>query len=162
MSTKIKHLVKKYREIILYGIFGVVTTLANLFTFLFFTAVLGESFYLLNNALAWLAGVIVAFLTNKSWVFGSRDWGLRQVSKEFAEFAAARLFSFGFEEGGMLLFITVLGWGANSFTLFGFEITGQIIVKTLLSVGVVIMNYFFSKFFIFKKNNEKNKENKAN
>lgn len=158
MVAKIKYLIKKYREIILYGVFGVVTTLANLFTFLFFTAVLGEDFYLLNNALAWIAGVVVAFLTNKSWVFGSRNWGLRQVCKEFFEFAAARLLSFGFEEGGMLLLITVLGLGANSFTLFGIEITGQLIIKTLLSIGVVIMNYFFSKFFIFKKNNEKTKE----
>ncbi len=160
MIEKIKYLISKYREIILYGVFGVVTTLANLFTFLFFTEVLGEGFYLLNNALAWIAGVVVAFLTNKSWVFGSRDWGFRKVFKEFLEFAVARLLSFGFEEGGMLLFITVLGLGANSFTLFGIEITGQIIVKTLLSVGVVIMNYFFSKFFIFKKNNEKPKEEK--
>ncbi len=158
MSVKIKYLLNKYREIILYGVFGVVTTLANLFTFLIFTEVLGEKFYLLNNAIAWLAGVIVAFLTNKSWVFGSRDWGLRQVCKEFLEFAAARLFSFGFEEGGMLLLITVLGLGANSFTLLGIEITGQLIIKTILSVGVVIMNYFFSKFIIFRKNNEKKKE----
>ena len=157
MSAKIKYLLKKYREIILYGVFGVVTTLANLFTFLLFTHLLGEEFYLLNNALAWIAGVVVAFLTNKSWVFGSRDWGLRRVLIELGEFAAARLFSFGFEEGGMLLFITVLGWGSSSFVLFGAEITGQLIVKTLLSVGVVIMNYFFSKFFIFKKNNEKDK-----
>lgn len=157
MIAKIKYLMNKYREILLYGIFGVVTTLANLFTFLLFTHLLGERFYLLNNAIAWIAGVVVAFLTNKSWVFGSRDWGLRKVITELIEFAVARLLSFGFEEGGMLLFITVLGWGANSFTLFGFEITGQLIVKTLLSVGVVIMNYFFSKFFIFKKNNEKDK-----
>lgn len=158
MSVKIKYLLNKYREIILYGVFGVCTTLANLFTFLIFTEVLGEKFYLLNNAIAWLAGVIVAFLTNKSWVFGSRDWGLRKVCKEFLEFAVARLFSFGFEEGGMLLLITVLGLGANSFTLLGIEITGQLIIKTLLSVGVVIMNYFFSKFIIFRKNNEKKKE----
>lgn len=155
MMKKIKHLAIKYREIILYAIFGVATTIANMLAFLLCTHLFGEKFYLINNAVAWIAGVVVAFLTNKSWVFGSRDWGVKQVFKEFAEFAIARLLSFGFEEGGLVLLITVLGLGKGSFNFFGFEITGQLIVKLILSVGVVIMNYFFSKFIIFKKKRPK-------
>ncbi len=159
MINKIKGLVIRQREVVLYALFGIATTLANFFTFHFFTRFLGEEYYLLNNALAWIAGVVVAFLTNKSWVFESRNWGLKQVSKEFAEFTVARLLSFGFEEGGMLLFVSFLGLGAKSLTLFGITISGQYIIKILLSVGVVTMNYFFSKFVIFKKNNnKKNKE----
>ena len=149
--TKIKELIIKYKEMLLYLIFGVLTTLVNLLTFWIFTKILGEELYLINNAIAWVAGVVFAFVTNKLFVFESKTWKSKIAGKEFIEFVGARLFSFGVEEGGMWLFIDILAFGEKSLTLFGFTITGQIIAKLVLAVIVVILNYFFSKFIIFKR-----------
>lgn len=155
MIEKIKKLYEKYKEIILYGIFGVITTIANFVVFLIATKLFGEELVLVNNALAWIAGVVVAFVTNKLFVFNSKSWSAKTAFKEFAEFVAARLVSFGFEEFGMWLCITVLHLSDKSLSLFAFSVSGQIIVKFFLSIVVVILNYFFSKFVIFKKNNKK-------
>lgn len=154
MIEKVKKLYEKYKEIILYGIFGVITTVANFVVFLIATKLFGEELVLVNNALAWIAGVVVAFVTNKLFVFKSKSWIPKTAVKEFAEFVAARLVSFGFEEFGMWLCITVLHLSDKSLSLFAFSVSGQIIVKFFLSIVVVILNYFFSKFFIFKKNNK--------
>ena len=149
--TKIKELIVKYKELLLYLIFGVLTTLVNLATFWVFTKILGEELYLINNAIAWVVGVIFAFITNKLFVFESKSWSSKTAGKELVEFVGARLFSFGVEEAGMWLFVDVIGFGEKSLNVFGFVITGVVITKFLLSVLVVVINYFFSKFIIFKK-----------
>lgn len=149
--SKIKDLLIKFKELLLYLVFGVLTTLVNLLTFWAFTQILGEERYLINNAIAWVAGVAFAFVTNKLFVFESKKWNIKTIGKELPEFVGARLFSFGVEEGGMWLFVDALGFGENSLTILGITITGQIIAKLALAVIVVILNYFFSKFIIFKK-----------
>ena len=146
----IKKLFIKYKELITYVIFGVLTTLVNFFAFWLFTKIFGEEFYLVNNAIAWVVGVIFAYITNKLFVFESKSWNLKVITKEITGFLGARIFSFLVEEGGMFLFITVLGLGEKSLTILSLTITGQFIVKILLAVIVVVMNYVFSKFFIFK------------
>ncbi len=147
----IKSLFLKYKEMILYIFFGCATTAVNLLVFWLFTKLLGEELYLVNNAVAWVVGVIFAFITNKLFVFESKSWQKNTAVKEFAEFVGARLFSFFVEEGGMFLFISVLGLGERRLNIFGFTITGQFIAKLALAVIVVILNYFFSKFIIFKR-----------
>ncbi len=151
MMKKIKTLFIKYKEIITYIIFGVLTTLVNFFAFGLFTKMLGEELYLVNNAVAWVVGVVFAYITNKLFVFESKSWALKLVAKEMTGFLGARIFSFLVEEGGMFLFISVLGLGEKSLVVSGFTITGQFIVKILLAVIVVVLNYVFSKFFIFKR-----------
>lgn len=149
--SKIKQLFIKYKEVITYIVFGVLTTLVNFAAFWLLNRIFGEHVYLLNNAAAWIISVVFAYVTNKLWVFDSKSWNIKIVVREVAEFFAARLFSFGVEEGGLWLFVDKLGFGEYSFTLLGFEITGQIIAKVILAVIVVILNYFFSKFIIFAK-----------
>ncbi len=151
----IKTLFIKYKELITYVIFGVLTTLVNFFAFWIFTKIFGEHLYLVNNAIAWVVGVVFAYITNKLFVFESKSWDLKVITKEITGFLGARIFSFLVEEGGMFLFVSVLGLGEKSLTLLGFTITGQFIVKILLAVIVVILNYIFSKFFIFRIKNEK-------
>ena len=150
MMMKIKDLLYKYKELITYVIFGGLTTLVNFVAFYVVTQILGEELYLLNNAIAWVVSVVFAYVTNKLFVFESKSWNLKLVAKESVEFVGARIFSFLIEEGGMLLFVSVLGFGEISFNIFGFTITGQLIAKLILAVVVVIMNYFFSKFIIFR------------
>lgn len=151
MMMKIKDLLYKYKELLTYVIFGGLTTLVNFVAFYVVTQILGEELYLLNNAIAWVVSVVFAYVTNKLFVFESKSWNLKLVAKESVEFVGARIFSFLIEEGGMLLFVSVLGFGEISFNIFGFTITGQLIAKLILAVVVVIMNYFFSKFIIFRK-----------
>ncbi len=154
--TKIKELFFKYKELIVYLIYGVLATVVNFFAFWCFTKLFGEDAYLLNNALSWVVSVIFAFVSNKIFVFESKSWAFKTAGKEFIEFVGARLFSFGVEEGGMWLFIDLLGLGDNGITFFNISISGQIIVKIILSVIVVIINYVFSKFIIFKNKNKNN------
>lgn len=151
MMKKIKTLFIKYKEIITYIIFGVLTTLVNFFAFWIFTKIFGGNLYLVNNAIAWVVGVVFAYVTNKLFVFESKSWDLKLITKEITGFLGARIFSFLVEEGGMFLFISVLDLGEKSLDLLGFTITGQFMVKILLAVIVVVLNYVFSKFIIFKR-----------
>ncbi len=152
----IKTLFIKYKELITYVIFGVLTTVVNFFAFWLFTKIFGEAFYLVNNAIAWVVGVVFAYITNKLFVFESKSWDLKVIAKEITGFLGARIFSFLVEEGGMLLFISVLGFGEKSLTVLGITITGQFVVKILLAVIVVVLNYVFSKFFIFTSSGNRN------
>ena len=149
--NRIKGLIYKYKEPILYLIFGVLTTLVNFVSFYLLNKAAGEKYYLINNVIAWFFAVIFAYVTNKLWVFGSKGFALKTVVKEIPEFFAARLFSLAVEEGGLWLFVDRLGFDRFSFSLFGFEFTGKLIAKVALAVIVVILNYFFSKFIIFRK-----------
>ncbi len=154
---KIKELYKKYEEVILYVVFGVLTTVVNFVSFWLFSKILGDKLYLVNNVIAWFISVVFAYITNKLWVFESKSWAPKILVKEVPEFFAARLFSLGVEEAGLWLFVDKLNFGSFSFTLLGFEFTGQLIAKVILAVIVVILNYFFSKFVIFAKKNKNSK-----
>ncbi len=151
---KLTELILKYKELITYVFFGGLTTLVNFLTFSLFRALLGEELYLLNNAIAWFVSVVFAYITNKLFVFESKSFETKTLLKEISEFFCARIFSFGVEEGGMWLLIDLLGFGSYSLNVLGFEIGGQLIVKLILAVIVVILNYFASKFVIFRKKNK--------
>ena len=148
--TKIKALFEKHRELILYLVFGVLTTLVNFIVFWLMELILGKELYLISNAIAWVAAVVFAYVTNKLFVFESKSWSRAALLSEIPEFLGARVFSFLIEEAGMWLFVDLIGFAAISFTLFGITVTGTLIAKAILAVIVVILNYFFSKFIIFK------------
>lgn len=150
----IKDLWKKYEELIMYVVFGALTTLVNFAAFMLFSKLLGEDLYLVTNGIAWIISVIFAYITNKLFVFQSKSFEMKVLIKEIPEFFLARVFSFLVEEAGMWLFIDLLKFSKISLAIMGFELTGQLIAKLILAVIVVIMNYFFSKFIIFKEKSE--------
>ncbi len=152
---KITELIKKYKELLLYVIFGGLTTVVNFIAFWVCGKLLGEELYLVSNAIAWFVSVVFAYITNKIFVFESKSFAPKILLKEIPAFFSARIFSFGVEEGGMWLFVDLLKFGEYSLTVFGFEISGQLIAKLILAVIVVILNYFASKFVIFRKKSEK-------
>ena len=139
------------REVISYLIFGLLTTVVSIITFHFFGFVFGEKLYLLNNILSWIISVSFAFVTNKLWVFESKSWGFSVLKKEIMGFALARLFSLLVEEVGLFLLIDLARLEKFRFEVLGILITGILISKVLMQVIVVLLNYFFSKFLIFKK-----------
>ncbi len=143
MINKVKALVRKYREIIVYLIFGVLTTAVNWSVYS-----VHVKYFSLNvdfsNTIAWFSAVIFAFITNKIWVFGSKGTQIKVLLREFWLFFAARALSGVFEIGG-LHFAVRLGFDQ---TLFGVE---AFLPKIIISFIVVILNYIFSKLIVFKK-----------
>lgn len=150
---EIKALFGKHREILFYLIFGVLTTLVNFVSFWLMGLLIGEELYLASNAVAWVLAVVFAYVTNKLFVFESKSWSRAALAAEIPEFLGARIFSFLLEEGGMWLLVDILGFRSFSFALAGITATGTLIAKAILAVVVVILNYFFSKFIIFKRRN---------
>ena len=135
---------------ILYLVFGVLTTLVNFVAFWLFGLVISDSLYLLTNFLAWVVAVIFAFFVNKFVVFSERSRDKKTLIFEAVTFVGARVFSLVFEEVGLFVLIDLIGLGKEDIFI-GFTVTGQMIPKFIVAVVVVIMNYFFSKFLIFKK-----------
>lgn len=156
------------KEIITYIFFGVLTTVVNLTTFYVFKRIfisigwdgifnsiipegsalqkifVGGTDYLDANFIAWVVGVIFAFVTNKLWVFHSKSWAPSVAGKEFTGFMGARLFSFVIETVAMFILVTLLS-------------VNDYISKIIVGVIVIILNYIFSKLLIFKKKTEADK-----
>ena len=135
------------RETILYLIFGVLTTLLNLAIFKLGCSRYGNDAALAVNVVAFVAAASFAYVTNKLFVFESKSWNLKLLCREIPSFFGARIASFAIEEAGLCICTEWLNAGQYSF----FGINGLIIAKILLSVIVVILNYIFSKLFIFKQ-----------
>ena len=147
----IKNLIIKYKELIIYVIFGVGTTLVNFLTYKLFNVLLGVDYYLVSNVIAWFVSVVFAYITNKLFVFESKSWQPKLVAKEVSSFFTVRIFSFLAEEAGLFLLVDIARMKDFAFELYGFAISGNMISKLMLAVFVVAMNYVFSKFVIFRK-----------
>lgn len=141
------------RETILYLVFGAATTVVNYIVFwLLYDVVFGKESSLWANTVAFVAAVIFAFMVNKMYVFESKSWGLEVLKKEVPSFLASRVGSFLIEEAGLFLCEGVLKLnGVVLFALMGIEVDAITAAKLALSVVVVMLNYVFCKFFVFKK-----------
>lgn len=134
------------RETISYLFFGVLTTVVNYGVFAVIVHFFGPDSTLIANGAAFVAAVTFAYITNKLFVFDSKSWAREVLVRELPSFIGARLFSFAFEELGLVICMWLQ---VERYTLFG--IGGIMIAKIVLSMIVVVLNYFFSKLFIFKK-----------
>jgi cell wall teichoic acid glycosylation protein gtcA len=140
MLDKISYYIKKYEGVILYLIFGILTTLVNFAAYhICYTKLQFPN--LVSNTIAWILSVLFAFITNKIWVFKSKSFGLSKLAQELFAFVTARLFTGFLDTAIMFVGVDVLkqNW---------------IIAKIVSSVVVVILNYIFSKLFVFRKNKE--------
>lgn len=134
---KLKSLWQKYKEVLLYLFFGGVTTVVNYGVFVLCGHVLHMD-VVPANIIAWVIAVIVAFVTNKLWVFESKSWNIKTAGKEFGEFVLARL--------STLVIETILLW------IFVDKLhVNDLIMKIITNIIVVVLNYIFSKFIIFKR-----------
>lgn len=151
-NEKLNSLIKKIvsREMFDYLFFGVLTTVVNIGVLALCEKAFGAHLVLVSNVIAWIVAVIFAFVTNKFFVFHSKNMDSKTLSKEFFPFAGARLFSLGIEEAGLFIAQFVFYADEKVFDILSFEISGTMMAKILLSVIVVILNYIFSKLFIFK------------
>ena len=139
-SNFVVSLFDKYQELAIYLIVGVITTVVawTVFYLLSFVLDSNDGFQLtLNTILNWTAGVLVAYPMNRSWVFKSKS---SKKLKEFIEFVASRVTTLIIEEIVMLLCVDVIG------------INQYVSKYVIASILVIILNYVFSKLFVFKKN----------
>lgn len=124
----------RYKEQLLYLFFGVLTTMINLMTF--WILVSGFNMPALGaNVIAWIVAVIFAYITNRKWVFASRQ---PSILKEAISFAVGRLTTLAMEE--LILWVGI--------DLININI---LVVKIIAQVMVVIGNYVISKLIVFRK-----------
>ena len=126
----------KYKQTILYLIFGVLSTIVNILTYVFCTRNLNIEF-LISNWIAWIVAVLFAYITNKFFVFESKKINIKFLIKELSSFVSCRLLSGIIEM--ILMYIMISLMSLNDF-----------IVKIITNVVVVILNFIFSKLIIFK------------
>ena len=156
---KLKKIFFKYvnRETISYLIFGVLTTVVSLVTYKLFTDLFfnisGNKQIYLSTVLSWICAVTFAYITNRIFVFRSKNNTFKAILKEISSFVGARILSLGFEEAWMWFTVDILGFGDKvlniPFTSLSFD--GDFICKIIAQFVVVVLNYIFSKLFIFKK-----------
>lgn len=124
---------KLEKELFMYVVFGILTTLVNIIVYLFFAKVLNVN-YLYSNIIAWILSVLFAYITNRIWVFESTS---KNIIGEISLFFGGRLFSGVLDTALMFVFIDLL-------------MLGDLFSKIIIQIIVVIINYLLSKFIIFK------------
>lgn len=140
MIDKIKELMKKYEEIIIYLIVGVLNTIVS-WGACWVAEVLGldpnnSAQHFVINTIGWVAGVSFGYVLNRKWVFRSKN---PKIIKEFMGFAGSRLSTW-------ILDIVIMEVLVN-----GIHMNYWIAKICISSVVVMVLNYVFSKLFVFRK-----------
>jgi len=135
---QIKGLYIKYKEIINYLIFGVLSTIVNFVTYYITARIIGID-EVISSGISWFCSVLFAYITNKIFVFESKTHGIKEFLKEITSFFVARIVS------GALCDVGTFALMVKVFKI------NDIISKIVTQIMVVIVNYIFSKLIIFKK-----------
>ncbi len=136
---KIKDLIRKNKEMILYLVFGVLTTAVNYISYLLAAPFFEKT--VAPTVIAWVLSVIFAYVTNRIFVFCSDAKG-KEIIREIIAFFGARAFSGVLDVAIMWLFVDTLNFNDK-------------IIKILSNVIVVILNYVAGKWFVFRKKDVK-------
>lgn len=135
----LRELYQKYREVIMYLIFGVLTTVVSLAIYygLVYTIIDPQNGFLLQvaNFVSWFGALIFAYVTNRKFVFQSHE---TNKVKEALSFAGARLVTLFMDMAIMFIGVTLLHGNDK-------------IIKLISQVVVIVANYIFSKIFVFRK-----------
>lgn len=142
-----------HREGMRYIVFGALATLVNivfssLFYYLVFKTLPEKPRSDYSNSVGIGLAMAFAYLTNKLFVFDSKTEGIKALLKEMASFVGCRLITAVVEV--LMMRVTVVYWHLN-----------YVLMKIVTNIVVMILNFVFSKIFIFKKGNSKNEEKNA-
>lgn len=137
-KEKLKEIYIRYKEVINYLIFGILTTIVNFASYYIVAKLIGID-EVISSGISWFLSVLFAYITNRIFVFESKTKGIKAVFKEMVTFFLARVLS-GIlcDVGTFALMVKVLN-------------INDIISKVVTQVMVVIVNYICSKLVIFKK-----------
>lgn len=130
-------LLQKYREVILYVFFGGLTTVVNWVSYWFLADILHAG-YLWATVIAQGLSILFAYVTNRKWVFESQARGFKGILGEMLRFFGARALSFFLDVGCMYAGVDLLRLNDK-------------LMKLLSNVIIVIVNYAFSKLFVFRR-----------
>jgi len=137
--NKIKELLKKYKEVIMYLIFGVLSTIVNIGCHFIFTNTIfnpdNPIELTITIILSWIITIIFVYFTNRKYVFESSE---TNKIKEFTKFTTARITTLVMELLIMYISVTLLHFNDK-------------IMKIVSQFVVIVSNYIFSKLFVFKK-----------
>ena len=166
---KIKELIKKHEEIVKYLFFGVVTTIVSLAA-CYATLKVGvlfealrdsrgeptEMLDIIGSTTQWIVGVLVAFFTNKRWVFTNSEKGKGATLRQLITFSGARVGTYFIEVVINLVVIALFdlaGYVAPTLDLIiiSIALTSRLWAKVISSIVVVVSNYFISKLIVFRK-----------
>lgn len=136
MTEKLKALFHKYYDLIMYVIFGALTTAVNYLVYFPCYNLLGLDASV-SNVISWVVSVAFAFLTNKPFVFRSHDWSPGVVWPELLKFVGCRVGSGALETAILFVTVDTLHWDGNLW-------------KLVTSVLVVVANYVGSKLLVFR------------
>ena len=157
-----------HKQIILYLLFGVITTICSLGA-CYLTLKLGLCFDffvdndgaptplldIIGSTTQWTVGVVVAFFTNKLWVFTDAPSGRRNTAVQFGAFSLSRVGTYFLElviNLGAIGLLDVLGYNDYHLSLgsASVNLNSRLWAKLVSSIVVVIVNYIISKLLIFK------------
>lgn len=134
---KLKQMFMKHYDILVYLIFGVLTTVVNYAVYLPLYNLVGLGVVVSNTA-AWIVAVLFAFVTNKPFVFRSYDWSAKTTIPELTKFVSCRIASGVMETVILFVAVNCLAMNGN-------------VWKLITQVLVVIVNYIGSKLLVFRK-----------
>ncbi|MCI9177210.1 MAG: GtrA family protein [Clostridia bacterium] len=149
---KLKSLIKKVwnKEVISYLIFGVLTTLVNILS-----SYILKAFLSIEENIASTIGIalsiLFAYFTNRRWVFCSTANTAKEKWIEFGKFILGRSFTMFIEIVGVFLLTKVI---YAFYGLFNDNIA-FLINKSIITIIVIILNFFISKFFTFTTSSKK-------
>lgn len=121
------------KELILYVVFGVLTTVVNIIAYVVFAKFLNVD-YIMSNIIAWFLSVLFAYITNRIWVFESKS---DNILREISLFFGGRLFSGVVDTSLLYLMVDIL-------------LIGDFVSKVVTQIIVVVLNYVISKLVVFK------------
>lgn len=132
-----KKLIMKYKDIISYLVFGVMTTVVNVVVYWFCSHLLGIV-VVASSVIAWTVAVLFAYITNRKWVFYSEASGKKEIIREMISFFSCRFLTGVVDWLFMFVFVVVL-------------CLNDVIIKVVANILVIVLNYIASKFLIFLK-----------
>lgn len=135
----------KYKAIILYLFFGACSTCINFFAY-YLCYNVGKCSNLLSTAVAWLAAVLFAYVTNKLWVFESKSFDGKTLLREVVSFFSCRIATGVLDM--IIMYIAVDRLAKN-----------ELLWKLLSNLIVIVLNYAASKLVIFKSGQSDGKSN---
>ena len=125
-----------------YLFFGGCTTGVNLISYIMLRRIFGIEFTIANITSITLA-IMFAYIVNKVFVFESKTKTFKTLLPEALQFFGMRLGTMAVEVFGVVMLSSVLG-------------LDDVIAKLFIQVVVLVLNYMFSKFYVFKdKKNQK-------
>mgnify|MGYP006370182225 FL=1 len=133
---KILNIYNQFKEQILYIVFGVLTTAINIIAFFACSRLINLGL-IPSNIIAWILSVLFAFITNKIYVFNSKNYSFSIVLRELIDFVISRGATGILDLGLMYLFVSVIG-------------IEDMISKIVINIIVIILNYILSKLYVFK------------